>query len=360
MENFLTCLPNVFVVRDTYQIVINVRERGICRLLCDGAEYYEDSYGLYPTETLVHKFSVPQKNMDEAGGYTILFRAVPDRRAYSSQAGETQEATFRFYPVTRTENVRAVYLADVHGQYASAERAVAAFGDRPDFLIVNGDLGEVESEASLLDMNAFIGRVSGGEIPVIYGRGNHDARGKLAERLPWHTGTDGNKTYFPYRFGPVCGVVIDCGEDKLDSNVEYGGVNCFEHYRRCEARDLSHTKLPDLPYRIVVSHVPFMADSAMWGPFDIMPETYASLSRSLSRMHPDLFIAGHTHHFEYYPAGTADGCKDYHNFPVVVASRVDQDGFACTGFILNPNKIEFYHLSGNGTVLDSFRLPIRR
>ena len=90
----------------------------------------------------------------------------------------------------------------------------------------------------LVDINAFIGRISGGEKPVVIGRGHHDTRGKLAELLPEHIATDGDKTYFNFTLGPIDGVVKDCGEDKMDGNIEYGGVNGFEQYRTAEARDL--------------------------------------------------------------------------------------------------------------------------
>lgn len=358
MPDFLACLPNVFVVREEYQILVNVTEAGVLRLFCGETEYYEEGSGLYATERLTHKFCLPQKALDTTREYRLVFRAVPDRKPYFTEAGEERSAVFAFRPVAKEQDVRVVYVSDVHGRYDAAARAVSAFGET-DLIMVNGDLGEISREEDLLRMNEFMGRLSGGVIPILYGRGNHDTRGRLAERLPAHVGTDGKKTYFPYRVGPICGIVVDWGEDKTDDHVEYGGVNCFEHFRRVEARDLSHVKMPDLPYRIVMSHVPFICDSAMHGPFDIMEETAASLHRSIARIRPDMMIAGHTHRLEYYPANTAEGCKCPHNYPIVVGIRgaTREENYVLTGFVLKQNMIECFHLSEEGKVLDSFRVP---
>ncbi|MBQ8350917.1 MAG: metallophosphoesterase [Clostridia bacterium] len=361
MKDFLACFPNVFAIHSDYQIVINLIEPGACRLRIGSRDIYEPGYGVYRTERKVHKFTVPQKLLDSARAYTVLYRQVSERKAYFSvSAPEEESRTFSFRPITKTEDIRAVYIADVHGNYnpdnySAAERAARAFGE-VDFYIINGDIGEIETEEMLVDINAFIGRLSGGEMPVIVGRGNHDTRGKLAELLPEHIATDGDKTYFNFTLGPIGGVVIDCGEDKLDSNIEYGGVNCFEQYRIAEARDLTRMKMPEAKYTMAISHIAFMTSTAMHGGFDIMPETYAIFGRALNRMNPDFFIGGHSHRFEYYPADDARA-KIHHRYPVIVGSRLDQDGYACTGIVLRDGSVTFTHLLSDGSVLGSFGIP---
>lgn len=361
MKDFLACLPNVFVVHSDYQIVINLTAPGACRLRVGCRDIYEPGYGVFRTERKVHKFSVPQKLLDSARSYTVIYRQVTERKAYFSvSASEEESCTFSFRPVTKTDDIRAVYIADVHGNYNSenypaAERAARAFGE-VDFYIINGDIGEIETEKMLVDINAFIGRLSGGEMPVVIGRGNHDTRGRLAELLPDHIATDGDKTYFNFTLGPVGGVVIDCGEDKMDDHPEYGHVNCFEQYRAAEARDLTRMKMPDAKYTMAISHVAFMTKTAMRGEFDIMPETYAVFGRALNRMNPDFFIGGHSHRFEYYPADEASA-KIPHRYPVIVGSRLSKEGYACTGIVLRESSVTFTHLFSDGTQLDSFGIP---
>lgn len=361
MKDFLACLPNVFVIHADYQIVVNLKKPGACRLHIGNRDVYEPGYGVFRTQRTVHKFTVSQKLLDAARSYTVLYREVSERKAYFSVSAQEEEAqTFSFTPITKTDDIRGVYIADVHGNYnaenyPAAERAVAAFGPA-DFYIVNGDIGEIETEEMLVDINAFIGRISGGERPVIIGRGNHDTRGRLAELLPEHIATDGDKTYFNFTLGPIGGVVIDCGEDKPDANAEYGGVNCFEPFRLGEARDLTRMKMPNARYTMAISHIAFMTHTAMHGPFDIMPETYAVFGRALNRMNPDFFIGGHSHRFEYYPADYS-GAKIPHRYPVVVGSRLNDEGYACTGIVLRERSITFTYLLSDGTVADSFGIP---
>ena len=213
--DFLACLPNVFVVHKDYQIIINLREPGACRLRVGNREIYEPGYGVYRTERRVHKFTLPQKLLDSACEYTVIYRRVTERKAYYSVSDpEEQTKTFRFRPITKETDIRGVYLADVHGNYnpgnyPAAERAARAFGE-VDFYIINGDIGEIETEEMLVDINAFIGRLSGGELPVIIGRGNHDTRGKLAELLPDHIATDGDKTYFHFTLATFLVGLDDC------------------------------------------------------------------------------------------------------------------------------------------------------
>lgn len=346
MPEFLACLPNVFVVRDTYQIVLNTIEPGICRLFIGDDEVFESVIGVYPSESAVHKFTLPQAQLDAAGAYTVTFRAVPEKKPYYTQAGEERRAVFSFTPC-RGDDLRAIYLADLHGRYAQGIAAARAYTEKPDFIIVNGDLGEIDSPDSLVRMNEFIGNLSGGGIPVLYGRGNHDTRGRMAEILPQYMPNDNGRTYFPFRFGPLGGAILDWGEDKYDDCVEYGGTNCFEHFRRTEAHEIAFWRLPETRYRLVVSHVPFITDSSMHGPFDIMRETYRSMNRTVNRWRPDLMICGHTHQYEYYPAGK-DGCRAAHTYPIAVGSCLDK-GMSCTGLHITPAGIELARVTAEGT-----------
>lgn len=356
MPEFLACLPNVFVVRDAYQIVLNTAACGICRLFVGAEEVYETFDGVYPSESTVHKFTLPQKTLDDAASYTVTFRAVPEKKPYFTQAGEEQSATFAFRPC-RGHDLRAVYLADVHGRYAQGLAAARAYTETPDFLIINGDLGEIDSPASLVRMNEFIGRLSGGGIPVLYGRGNHDTRGRMAEILTRYMPADNGRTYFPFRFGPLGGAILDWGEDKRDDCTEYGGVNCFEHFRRTEAREIAAWRLPKTDYRLVVSHVPLVTESSMHGPFDIMKNTYLAMNRTVNRWAPDLMICGHTHKFEYYPAGK-DGCHAVHTYPIAVASRIDKE-LSCTGLHFTEQGIELTCVTESGEKTAWQTLPVR-
>ena len=351
MESFLACHPNVFPMRDTYQIVVNLAEQGILRLKVGRRIIDEINCGVFRTETLVHKFSLPQKWLDAAGGYTLLYYREIERKRYFSTHGEEERADYKFYPVEKTDGLVAVYIADVHCCYAAAERGVAACGEA-DFYIVNGDLGEIDSDKSLLDMNTFMGNISRGERPVLVGRGNHDTRGLLGERLPLHIATDRDeRTYFPFRLGTVSGIVLDCGEDKYDDHPEYGGYNIFEPWRRREAREVKRMQIPDCPHRIAVCHIPYLMER---GGGDIQREVYTDITRSLEAKGIELMLSGHMHWFDYLPKGGSEKSRYPHAFPVAVCSRLDGNGWGCTRVTFFSNRFEFARFDEHGAELDSF------
>src|SRR5690625_5315672 len=47
--------------------------------------------------------------------------------------------------------------------------------------------------------------------------------------------TPSGKPYFTFRQGPVFFLFLDGGEDKPDSDIEYGGLSYFDEYREEQA-----------------------------------------------------------------------------------------------------------------------------
>lgn len=356
MNQFLACHPNVFVIKQNYQIVVNVKRQGIVRLKVGKKIIDEENTGVFSTETALHSFTMPQTLLDKAGAYTLLFYPVKERKIYFSTLGEEESVTYPFCPITKEEGVRCLYIADVHCMYEAAVRTVAACGDT-DLFIVNGDLGEVETEEDLQKMNAFIGEISGGTHPVVYGRGNHDTRGRLADRLPSHFACDNGNTYFRFSVGPISGVVLDCGEDKPDSHAEYGGYVCFEPWRRKETRALRRMDLYDRPYRIAVCHIPFFSKLSMHDDFDIERSLYASWGKELARMAPDFMVFGHTHRYQFFPAGD-ENSHFSHPFPAIgCVEKIKEEPLGCTTFTLYADHTEFRRVNSDGKVTEEFTLP---
>ena len=62
------------------------------------------------------------------------------------------------------------------------------------------------------------------ETPILYNRGNHETRGIYADHLPEYFPKVGGNYYKLYMAGSVAVLLLDCGEDKPDSDIEYGGL----------------------------------------------------------------------------------------------------------------------------------------
>ena len=56
-------------------------------------------------------------------------------------------------------------------------------------------------------------------------------RGIYAENIQDHTPTDNGNSYFSVRVGSLWALVLDCGEDKPDTNAEYGHTICCANFR---------------------------------------------------------------------------------------------------------------------------------
>ncbi len=100
-------------------------------------------------------------------------------------------------------------------------------------MFFNGDiLGHIEDEPQIIDhVLKPCSDLFAKEIPFIYVRGNHEARGKFARMLPNYLSTPKGSYYYAFDHGPVHFIVMDSGEDKDDTSVEYSGLADFDRYR---------------------------------------------------------------------------------------------------------------------------------
>ncbi|MBE5732583.1 MAG: hypothetical protein E7353_06040 [Clostridiales bacterium] len=346
--SFLYCNPNVLVVKNNYEIIVNVLEHGVCYVQVGKKKYYANNTGIMPSVNLVQKFLIPQKQLDAHKKYTVCYKRVYERKSYFPEIGEWECKEYSFKPIEKDDNVNMIYTADIHGKYEDAKKPAGYFGNDMDLFVVNGDFGESDSYENLRLLSKFIGDVTGGNVPALVGRGNHDTRGPLAEKVTDYMATYDGRAYFDFTIGPLSGVVLDCGEDKLDNHDEYRGLNFFEQYRRDELAFLKKLKLADRTFKFAVCHVPFMSVRGMGngGPFDIMPETYKAWGKEIDRLGIEFMICGHQHELDY--VGIVDKRNKFpHSYPVIVGANI-HGGMVCSAvtFKKSGTTVKFVHESG--------------
>ena len=318
--SFLKCLPTVAVVKNEYQILVHTVFNGIIGIKIGVNIFYEENSGVLSSEKNYAKINLPQTILDKACKYTVFFRKTVSRRAYFSEFEEEQSQTFAFKPLEKTDDINIYHIADVHRNFAEAVKTSTYFGDDLDLFILNGDIGEVENEEDYFNVCAFSGEVTKGEIPTLFARGNHDARGRLAEKYTDFLPSDGKKTYFEFSVGVLGGIGMDCGEDKADSSNEYGGTNVFEPMRRRETEFLKAAE-PEGKIIFAVSHIcPMSIVGEAGGQFDIERDIYTVWSRELYRMGVKFMLSGHEHKIYIIEP---NGGVQKHSFPVIVGSRTD-------------------------------------
>ena len=337
--------PAVFAVGYNYQIMVEVQSQSLMSVIIGDKTYYDESNGIMNSLNSLHRVIVPMEALDNAKEYTVCIRPIIERKPYFTETEEPVEFHFKFNPVP-TKSIRVYHISDAHNEIELPVKAAKAFG-KLDLLILNGDVidhsGSPEKFANIYEICALL---TGGNIPVIFSRGNHDMRGNFAEKFANYTPSQYGNTYYTFRLGSIWGILLDCGEDKLDTHQEYGYTVACHTFRERQT-DYIHSVIKnaqseyeqeDIKTRLIISHVPFT--QKLTAPFDIEEDIYHKWA-SLLKEHikPDLMICGHTHKYGINYVG---GENDQLGQPctVVIASEPQRDCFIGCGFIIDDNQIE--------------------
>ena len=71
---FLSCKPTVTIINEDYVIILNSKENGILAVEIGGVLYYEENSGVLSSEKNYAKIRIPQKTLDKAKKYTVVFK----------------------------------------------------------------------------------------------------------------------------------------------------------------------------------------------------------------------------------------------------------------------------------------------
>lgn len=293
--------PSVYAVSDRYIIIVAVNAPCTMWARVGEREYFDDSNGILRTSSLTHKIEIPAALLNEQRSYTLFFRKVIERKPYYSDLSEVESYSCVFKPLPE-DDIRIFHIADAHNRVAGPVAAAEKDGEH-DLLVLNGDIpnhsGDIKYFAAI---HRIAGEITKGEYPVIFSRGNHDLRGVCAEQIAEHTPTDNGRSYYTVKLGSVWALLLDCGEDKPDRNVEYGHTICCEDFRKRQSEFLAElVKAPQeeylderVRYRLIISHIPFSMHFS--SPFNIEEDRYTDWCNTIKdNIKPGLMLAGHIH-----------------------------------------------------------------
>ena len=319
---FLSCKPVVTIINEDYEILLCTKENGIISIEINGEIYREENSGVLYSEKNYAKIRVPQKVLDKSKKYTVVFNKILNRTAYFSKLGEAESMSFRFKPVKKRGEINAYHLADIHGCFEEAKMAASYFGNKLDLLMLNGDYCEFGGDEDYLRFLSFVGDLTGGRIPVILVRGNHDCRGKASEKYTDRLTANGKNTYYTFTAGRLKGIVLDFGEDKPDENKEYGGVNDFYYFRKRELDFLKSLKPSKCKPLFAIGHTsPGYNTSHKGDPdFDIEQELFAECNKELERLGIKFYIMGHFHRSAFLEKNDHRSNRP-HSYPIIVGSE---------------------------------------
>ena len=314
----------VYAVEDDYQIIFSTSDNSIAWVEIGGERYYDLYAGSMKSADLVHKITVPQAVLDEAKAYSIHAKQMIYRGPFGGYTGPEISESYTFRPVNTADGLDYFALSDVH---EAVDAAASAAQVKFDFIVLIGDLvSMVETEKDAQLANELAHKITSGQVPVIYARGNHEIKGEYAEDLHKYVGARGQDYYYTATLGQdVFVVVLDMGEDHEDDWWEYYGTARFDLYRQEQTEFLEELvkkgEYQDYRYRLALCHIPIQHVDCKFETFKV------NWTRLLNIMDIDMCLSGHKHElWPFIPGQVEPGT------PVQWKDRTEQEFYYLTDF----------------------------
>lgn len=302
----LVCHPGVFLIEQDYEIILLCNKSAMASIVVDGRTFTDNVNGVMRSDTDVHKIKIPVALLDKVKTYRVHITPLVDHCNYYPKPDPTEAYEYPFTPVPTEGDVKAYVLADTHGQVTTPAETALAHGPI-DLLLLLGDIGDsAANKDQVTTLHRLTSEITEGRFPAVYIRGNHDTRGYMAEHLHQYIPTRNGATYYTFRAGCLWGVVLDCGEDKPDTSIEYGsleygGVADFLGFREGQTDYLRGLiQHADTTYnaagitrRVALCHINFTRTDRPFN--DHNPTLYEKWIGCLNEMGIDMLICGHEH-----------------------------------------------------------------
>lgn len=348
--NFKIDIPaTVFESGDEMYTVIwttNKRGTGCVNYTYEGKEYTvnDQQGGNIRCMDTIHSVRVPKEHFDN-NTYTVTSQYVPYKGGYEAVKGKTVTSSpVEFKGYNGQDSVNALVLSDIHEEMKPVRPAVSAFTETPDIILMNGDIvSTIETKEKFTMILEFANELSGGEIPVVYIRGNHEPRGEYASEMMQYFKTATGDLYFTFTYGPIWSLVLDCGEDKADDHPEYSGLVDFTTYIATETAWLESLQ-PDnsdlIKYRIGITHNPVFEN-----------EYGNDWTQMLENLGLDAMISGHWHTLDL---NFRDGTTSFKR--MITGGKCD-DGFIATMLTFTDGVITVNSKNNKGELCGSLSIP---
>lgn len=255
-------------------------------------------YRVYSQEVLSHV------------GWRVIYGNVAATSVYGKQPLEFQTSDHS------RQAVNFAMVNDIHGKSDLLEKLVSHCDLKTtDMFLFNGDMVSIfNSEKEIFE--GFMDKATelfASEIPMYYTRGNHETRGSFATAFQDYFSPKQEHIYYMFRQGPVCFVILDSGEDKPDSDLEYAGITVYDQYRTEQAEwlkgVLESKEYKEAPFKVVVCHIPPFGG---WHGNEEVAEKFMPL---LNNAGVDIMLCAHLHRY------IRNDAKEGVRFPIIVNSN---------------------------------------
>lgn len=297
--------------------------------------------------------AIPVDGLEPNTVYEYRLLSVPIKRFRLSNNVYGDTIATPWYTF-RTDNPAAascafVTLSDMHDDSTKYARVLAGMPlQEVDRVFLLGDMLSNFSKTdqpypSYIDTSV---RLFARSVPFVAARGNHETRGRYARLYGDYVYRPQGKFYGTYQLGDTFVIVLDTGEDKPDSHIDYSRITAFDAYREEQVGWLRGVVRSEAfrkaRHRIVLLHIPPAKRgdnrrATAHGPA-MVDSLYMPI---LNREKIDLMIGGHLHEFVY--RAPRDG---ENNFPILL-----NDNACATLVRVDPSGVSVRTVSQDGKVI---------
>ena len=308
-------------------------------------EYGTDTTQLKRARTIVdgqvvcnnylHKIRIDGLQPGQKYYYRVCSQEMLLYQAYKKVFGNTAQSSFSEFtlPATDADSFTAVVFNDLH-QHTQTFRALCKQIQNIDydFVVFNGDCVDdpVDHNQATTFISELTEGVRGDRIPTFFMRGNHEIRNAYSIGLRDHYDYVGDRTYGSFNWGDTRIVMLDCGEDKLDSHWVYYGLNDFTQLRNEQVdflkKELSAKEFKKAKKRVLIHHIPLYGNDGV----NLCADLWTNL---LEKAPFNVSLNAHTHKYAFHPKGELGN-----NYPVIIGGGYKMD--SATVMILEKKKGE--------------------
>ena len=266
--------------------------------------------GLEPGKS--YRYSTSSKEVVDMKGHRVTYGHVATTKVY----GKNFKNVFTTLQPGK-ESIQFIMLNDIHAKQEKMAALLNTFEKgKTDMVFYTGDMVSMVPTEEIL----FQGFVDlsvehfAKQVPFYLARGNHETRGLFATSFMTYFPSLTGKPYYTLKHGDVFFIILDGGEDKPDSCLEYYETAQYDNYRKEEAEWLKKVVESDdcknAKYRVVLMHMPPIGGKNMWHGPKHAGECFFPV---LNKANITVMLSGHTHRYSYNTPETTDA-----EFPILV------------------------------------------
>jgi len=236
---------------------------------------------------------------DQPEGRDLYLKVFVDgirliRRSSTVKGGKAETPTIQVTFPPEDDDLFLAAFSDIHEINIAYELIAKHIPwERVDYALYLGDFVIDVGEPSDLVRNLLNLSTGGRDLPRVFARGNHETRGTGAWALSDVFLPASGSWYYTFSHGDTFFVVLDSGEDKPDTHVEYAGLVDFTAYHREQAEWLNEVfasvAYQEAATRIVLVHIPPFETSYM------SPSFLPVVELLKNQADINLVMSGHTH-----------------------------------------------------------------